>query len=495
MQARWASTCATPTSRSARCRAASARRSSIARAVYFGAKVLILDEPTSALGVKQSGVVLRYVAQARDRGLGVIFITHNPHHAFPVGDRFVILNRGSVLGAWRKGEITRDELIKKMSGGAELDALEHELGARCPRSAPHEHRCRARSAAPPRPARRAGASASGVIGFGWLGQAHSRSMLRIPTLFARARLRPGARRLRRHGAGSASTTPSRSFGFGRGTADWREVVDDPAVDVVFIAAPNMLHLELIEAAAAGRQARVLREAGRRHAGADRARRAGRARGGRDHRRRLQLPLARRWCSTPRQLIADGRLGEITNYRGRFFSMYGSDPLGVLSWRFLVDQAGHGVTTDLMSHSVDLAHMLLGPITRVVGTTATFIPERPLPRRRPAPTTAAAAPGDPRGAVTNEDYAGMLCEFAGGARGTFEASRSIVGPESQMAFEVYGTKGALGWNLEKLNELQLYLVEDELHTGYRTVFGGDRFPYHGALRPGQRERRSASRTWS
>jgi simple sugar transport system ATP-binding protein len=100
----------------------------IARAVYFGAKVLILDEPTSALGVKQSGVVLRYVAQARQRGLGVIFITHNPHHAYPVGDRFVVLNRGKLLGSWRKGEISRDELIKMMSGGAELDALEHEIG-------------------------------------------------------------------------------------------------------------------------------------------------------------------------------------------------------------------------------------------------------------------------------------------------------------------------------------------------------------------------------
>ena len=75
----------------------------IARAVYFGAKVLILDEPTSALGVKQSGVVLRYVAQARDRGLGVIFITHNPHHAYPVGDRFVILNRGRLMGVVAQG--------------------------------------------------------------------------------------------------------------------------------------------------------------------------------------------------------------------------------------------------------------------------------------------------------------------------------------------------------------------------------------------------------
>ena len=99
----------------------------IARAVYFGAKVLILDEPTSALGVKQSGIVLRYIAQARDRGVGVIFITHNPHHAFPVGDRFVILNRGRLMGDWLKQDISRDELVKQMSGGAELDALEHEL--------------------------------------------------------------------------------------------------------------------------------------------------------------------------------------------------------------------------------------------------------------------------------------------------------------------------------------------------------------------------------
>ena len=99
----------------------------ISRAVYFGAKVLILDEPTSALGVKQSGIVLRYIAQARDRGVGVVFITHNPHHAAPVGDRFVVLNRGKLLSAWNRGEISRDELVKLMACGAELDQLTHEL--------------------------------------------------------------------------------------------------------------------------------------------------------------------------------------------------------------------------------------------------------------------------------------------------------------------------------------------------------------------------------
>jgi simple sugar transport system ATP-binding protein len=99
----------------------------ISRAVYFGAKVLILDEPTAALGVKQSGVVLRYILQARERGLGVIFITHNPHHAFPVGDRFLLLKRGKSLGYYRKNEVTRDELTALMAGGAELEELSHEL--------------------------------------------------------------------------------------------------------------------------------------------------------------------------------------------------------------------------------------------------------------------------------------------------------------------------------------------------------------------------------
>jgi simple sugar transport system ATP-binding protein len=99
----------------------------VARAVHFGARVLILDEPTSALGVKQAGVVLRYVAQARDRGVGAVLITHNPHHAYPVGDRFLVLNRGRSLGNLAKGEVSREELTRLMAGGAELDQLTHEL--------------------------------------------------------------------------------------------------------------------------------------------------------------------------------------------------------------------------------------------------------------------------------------------------------------------------------------------------------------------------------
>jgi simple sugar transport system ATP-binding protein len=100
----------------------------ISRAVYFGAKVLILDEPTSALGVRQTSMVLKYIDMVRKRGLGVVFITHNVRHAMAVGDRFTVLNRGRTLGTAARGAITADELQNLMAGGKELADLSAELG-------------------------------------------------------------------------------------------------------------------------------------------------------------------------------------------------------------------------------------------------------------------------------------------------------------------------------------------------------------------------------
>jgi predicted dehydrogenase len=321
----------------------------------------------------------------------------------------------------------------------------------------------------------------GLVGFGWLGQAHSRSFQRIRMHFPERGFDPEL-------VVCSDTVPERleeavtSFGYRRATPDWRAVVDDPEVDVVVIAAPNMLHLEIIEAAAqVGKDIFCEKPVGGTPAQTVAAERAARRAGvitgvGYNYR---WAPLVRYAA----QLLAQGELGELTNYRGRFFSMYGSDPLGLLSWRFLVDEGGHGVTSDLLSHAVDLAHMLLGPIDRVVGQTATFISERPLPSAG-ASHYGRGREGDRTGEVTNEDYAGMLCVFANGVRGSFEASRAIIGPESQMAFDVHGTRGALGWNLERLNELQLYRSSDgDAGTGYTTVFAGDRFPYHGSFVPG------------
>ena len=101
----------------------------IARAIHFGARVLILDEPTAALGVKQSGVVLRYLARARDAGVAVVFITHNPNHAWLVGDHFVVLTLGRVVLDGTKADLSLEQLTAEMAGGAELAELRHELGA------------------------------------------------------------------------------------------------------------------------------------------------------------------------------------------------------------------------------------------------------------------------------------------------------------------------------------------------------------------------------
>jgi predicted dehydrogenase len=320
----------------------------------------------------------------------------------------------------------------------------------------------------------------GVVGFGWMGQAHSRSYRRIPMLFPDRAGEPDL-------VVCSDTVAARcdqaiaSFGFREATGDWRLVCEHPAVDVVVVTAPNMLHVDVVEAAcAAGKHVFCEKPVGGTPEQTARAAAAARAAGvitGVGYNYRF-APLVRHAAA----LIRDGRLGEITNYRGRFFSMYGSDPLGVLSWRFEQDEGGFGVSSDLLSHAVDLALVLIGPIARVVGTRATVVEERPVPQPGAGHYGRGAA-GDPTGPVTNEDYVGALAVFENGVHGTFEASRTLVGPESQMAFDVYGRRGALSWNLERLNELRLYLPGAGEDTGYTTVLAGDRFPYHGNFVPG------------
>ncbi len=319
----------------------------------------------------------------------------------------------------------------------------------------------------------------GVIGFGWMGQAHTRSYLRIPTLFPERSYDPELVMISDASAERIEQAVE-SFGFPHGSLDWNDVIANDDIDVVCICAPNMLHEPIAVAAAeAGKHVFCEKPVGGVPAQTVRIEAASRAAGvttgvGYNYRWAPMVQYAK-------QLIEAGELGEITNYRGRFFSMYGADPMGLLSWRFMLGEAGHGVSTDILSHSVDLAHMLVGGIERVVGTGHTFIPERPLPK--PGGTHYdRGEPGDPTGAVENEDYFGAMVVFDSGARGVFESSRSIVGPESQCAFEVYGTKGSLKWNLETMNELQLFLSSDAAR-GYTTVYAGDRYPYHGHFVPG------------
>ncbi len=322
----------------------------------------------------------------------------------------------------------------------------------------------------------------GLIGMGWMGQVHARSYSlarqRFPEADLKARL-----------VICSDNVPERAenardrLGFELATARWQDVIEHPAVRIVNIAAPNNLHVEIVEAAAAaGKHIFCEKPVGRNPAETARiecmARQAGVL---------TFVGFNYRWAPMvlhAKQLIDEGALGELTQYRGRFFSMYGSDPMGLLSWRFDREIAGYGVLGDIMAHVTDMALYLCGGVKRLVSNSHTFISERPLPIPGKGTHYSRGAPEDPKGPVSNEDYVGALVEFENGARGTFEASRSIFGPKNQMAFELNGTKGALNWDFERMNELALYLPGDDgRRDGYMRLVGGDQYPFHGNFNPG------------
>ena len=323
----------------------------------------------------------------------------------------------------------------------------------------------------------------GVIGMGWMGHVHSRAYSLVPQRFPDSNLLPQLI-ICSDNVAERATKAKRLLGFESATTDWRDVIAHPDVRIVSIATPNQLHVEIVAAAAAaGKHIFCEKPVGRRPA--ETAEIEGIARGagvlsfvGYNYR---WAPLVLQ----AKSLIDAGQLGQLTQYRGRFFSMYGSDPLGLLSWRFNSEIAGYGVLGDIMAHVTDMALHLCGPVKRLVSNTHTFIEERPLPIPGKGTHYSRGAPDDPKGAVDNEDYVGALLEFENGARGTVEASRTIFGPKNQMAFELNGTRGALSWDFERMNELQLYLPgDDRSHDGFMRLVGGEQYPFHGRFNPGE-----------
>ena len=313
-----------------------------------------------------------------------------------------------------------------------------------------------------------------------MGQSHTRAYRNIQVYFPESDIRP---RL----VAVADPVPTRvataveDFGYEGGGADWREVVHHPEVEVVDITAPNALHRVIAEeAAAAGKTVFCEKPVGEQPEDTTAIARSIRTAGvlsgcGYNYR---WAPLVQH----VRDLIREGRFGKLTHYRGRFFSMYGRDPLSLLTWRF-TDESRYGTLTDIMSHAIDMALFLCGPIRRVVAARETFITHRPIPVPGKGTHYDVGSATDPTGPVTNEDYVGALVEFENGARGTLESDRTIVGPQSDMAFELNGTKGAASWTHEKLNALELYLPEEQTVDGFIQVLAGDWLPHQGNIVPG------------
>jgi predicted dehydrogenase len=321
----------------------------------------------------------------------------------------------------------------------------------------------------------------GVIGMGWMGTVHSRAYQQSPNRFPNSGIRP-----RLVSCADEVETGARQaqelFGFERYTTDWKRLIADPDVEVVNITAPNNLHLEIVRAAAeAGKHIFCEKPVGRGPEETAEIERAARRAGV-----LTWVGYNYRWAPVvqhARQLIRAGRLGKLTHYRGRFLVGYGSNPHGVLSWRFQRELAGLGTLGDLMSHVIDMAHMIAGPIQRVVANRETFIPQRPLATPGEG-THFSVSAGGPMGDVTNEDYVGVLVRFENGVQGTLEACRIINGPQCEMAFEVNGTQGALSWNFERMNELELYLpAENGAHAGHTQVFGRPEHPFYAQFYPG------------
>jgi predicted dehydrogenase len=305
-----------------------------------------------------------------------------------------------------------------------------------------------------------------VVGLGWMGQVHSRGYRRLFDHYPDCPLKPRLV-IAADAVEDRARQTAELLGFEGWTTDWREAVEHPEVEAVSIAAPNYLHREIAVAAArAGKHIWLEKPCGRVPAETYEIGQAVDEAG-------VKSMIGLMYRHVPvveyaKELIAAGELGEITHYRGFFLADYAADPNGALTWRYKLDGAGLGVLGDIMPHTVDMAQNLLGPIASVSAEKETFIRERP---EVPAGMGTAhfVVEGGELGTVENEDYASSLVRFENGARGTLENSRTCVGPHVRNSFEVNGTRGALSWNFQRLNELELYRFDETGDKGYRTVY--------------------------
>jgi predicted dehydrogenase len=314
----------------------------------------------------------------------------------------------------------------------------------------------------------------GVIGLGWMGRVHTSSYRRVPEHFPELGVTP------RLVVAADVSAPRRAVavGFERTVADWREVLDDPAVEAVSITLPNALHREVAVAAAqAGKHLWVEKPVGRGLADTEAV-----AAAVRDAGVLSAVGFCYRFAPAvqhARSLIEAGAIGTLTHYRATFLADYASDPRTAASWRFRRADAGSGALGDLMAHSVDMTHFLVGPIARLSGRTGTLIARRPAPGAEGTHFTLSES--DELVDVENEDWASALVEFPGGVVGSLEASRVIVGPHVRMRFDVHGTEGALGWDFERMNELERFRLGDD--AGYTRVAAGPSHPGFEPFQPG------------
>ena len=309
----------------------------------------------------------------------------------------------------------------------------------------------------------------GLIGTGFMGRCHALAFGAVKAVFGDVptpRLEflcdPDEEVARRR---------AEEFGFARATTNWRELIDDSAVEVVSITAPNGVHREMAVAALeAGKHVWCEKpmapnlDDGRAMAAA--ARDAG-----------TKTLLGYNYVRNPailhaKKLIDEGAIGRVVDFRGQIDEDYMADAEAPWTWRCGKAKGGLGVLGDNTCHLVSLAHFLVGDIARLSATTET------VHRRRPRADTPSES-----GVVENEDIAHGILEFAGGATGVIGSSRIAWGRKNLIRIEVHGTKGMIAFDQERMNELELYTAEgDAAARGFRRILSGPEHPPYGRFCP-------------
>ncbi len=295
----------------------------------------------------------------------------------------------------------------------------------------------------------------GLIGYGFMGKVHSNAYRQVKAFFD-GRVEPRMKILCGRTAEAVKKAAGR-YGWEESCTDWREVISRNDVDLIDISTPGDSHHPIALAAAeAGKVVLCEKPLANTLPQAEEMFRAVTRAGVlhmicHNYRKVPAVVLARR-------LIADGRLGRIYHFRGTYLQDWLVAPEYPRVWRLDKDQAGSGTLGDILSHSLDLARYLVGEINEVSGSLETFIRQRPLPDR----------PHE-RAPVTVDDAAAALVRFANGATGTLEASRLASGRKAYNRFEINGSRGSIVFNLERLNELEVFFNDDPAGTqGFRTI---------------------------
>jgi predicted dehydrogenase len=320
----------------------------------------------------------------------------------------------------------------------------------------------------------------GLIGAGWMGKAHSVAYRNVPMVFGPEPAVPQLEMVADVNPDWARAA-ALNLGFARWTADWREVVSDPAVDVVDITAPNDVHHDIALAAlAAGKpvycEKPLANTTAETRAMAEAAAAAG-----------VPTLIGFNYLKNPAhpyasELLRQGELGPLTLFRGTFDQDLQSDPGFPFTWRHDKAVAGSGALGDMGSHTLAFAQYLVGDIVEVCGIAETYIRERPLAASGTGQSARAGA-GAARRAVENDDVAQFLLRFANGAIGTIGTSRIGTGRKMGLTYEIQGIAGALSFTQERMNELNLYRHTDPAgERGYKTLFLAPEFPGYAPFHP-------------